>query len=213
VRTTLEALAAALGGCQSLHTNSKDEAIALPTEASALTALRTQQIIAFETGITNVADPMGGSYYIENLTNKIELEVEEYLRRIEEMGGAIKAVESGYIQKEIQDSAYEDHQDIERKAKLVVGVNSFIDEHEEEINVQRIDPALEGRQVTALQEIRASRDQEKVDASLAKLHLAANSSDNLIPLICDAVECYATVGEISNTLKKSFGKFRPMVTI
>jgi methylmalonyl-CoA mutase N-terminal domain/subunit len=202
VRTTLEALAAALGGCQSLHTNSKDEAIALPTEASALTALRTQQIIAFETGITNVADPMGGSYYIENLTNKIELEVEEYLRRIEEMGGAIKAVESGYIQKEIQDSAYEDHQDIERKAKLVVGVNSFIDEHEEEINVQRIDPALEGRQVTALQEIRASRDQEKVDASLAKLHLAANSSDNLIPLICDAVECYATVGEISNTLKK-----------
>ncbi len=213
VRTTLEALAAALGGCQSLHTNSKDEAIALPTEASALTALRTQQIIAFETGITNVADPMGGSYYIENLTNKIELEVEEYLRRIEEMGGAIKAVESGYIQKEIQDSAYEDHQDIERKAKLVVGVNSFIDEQEEEINVQRIDPALEGRQVTALQEIRASRDQEKVDATLAKLHLAANSSDNLIPLICDAVECYATVGEISSTLKKSFGKFRPMVTI
>ncbi|MBP9091098.1 methylmalonyl-CoA mutase [bacterium] len=213
VRTTLEALAAALGGCQSLHTNSKDEAIALPTEASALTALRTQQIIAFETGVTNVADPLGGSYYIEDLTNKIELEVEEYLRRIEEMGGAIKAVESGYIQKEIQDSAYEDHQDIDRKAKLVVGVNSFIDEHEEEINVQRIDPALEGRQVTALQELRASRDQEKVDAALAKLHLAANSSDNLIPLICQAVECYATVGEISGTLKKSFGKFRPMVTI
>ncbi len=213
VRTTLEALAAALGGCQSLHTNSKDEAIALPTEASALTALRTQQIIAFETGVANVVDPVGGSFYIEDLTNKIEAQVEAYLQRIEEMGGAIKAVESGFIQKEIQDSAYEDHQKVERKAKLVVGVNSFIDEHSEEINVQRIDPALEGQQVAALQRIKAERDQEKVAAALSKLHQAAAGSDNLVPLICQAVECYATVGEISGTLKQSFGKFRPMVTI
>jgi methylmalonyl-CoA mutase N-terminal domain/subunit len=213
VRTTLEALAAALGGCQSLHTNSKDEAIALPTEASALTALRTQQIIAFETGVGNVADPLGGSYYIEKLTSEIEAKVEEYLERIEAMGGAIKAVESGYIQKEIQDAAYQDHQDVDSKAKLVVGVNSFIDEHEAEINVQRIDPALEGRQVASLKAIKESRDNEKVAAALTRLNQAAESDENLIPFICEAVECYATVGEISGTLKKSFGKFRPMVTI
>lgn len=213
VRTTLEALAAALGGCQSLHTNSKDEAIALPTEASALTALRTQQIIAFETGVGNVADPLGGSYYIEKLTSDIEARVEEYLERIEAMGGAIKAVESGYIQKEIQDAAYQDHQDVDSKTKLVVGVNSFIDEHEAEINVQRIDPALEGGQVAALKKIKAERDNEKVAAILNRLNQAAEADENLIPVICEAVECYATVGEISGTLKKSFGKFRPMVTI
>ncbi|MCA0313891.1 MAG: methylmalonyl-CoA mutase family protein [Candidatus Melainabacteria bacterium] len=230
VRTTLEALAAALGGCQSLHTNSKDEAIALPTEASALTALRTQQIIAFESGVGSVVDPVGGSYYIESLTSKIEAEVEDYLKRIEEMGGAIKAVESGFIQKEIQDAAYEYHQEVEAGRKQVVGVNCFIDEEEEQIPVQRIAPELETRQVEALKKVRAERDNAKVERLLKELTEAAaielaqdsqpvqgqaplDSRPNLIPLICDAVEAYASVGEISGALKKSFGKFRPMVTI
>jgi methylmalonyl-CoA mutase N-terminal domain/subunit len=230
VRTTLEALAAALGGCQSLHTNSKDEAIALPTEASALTALRTQQIIAFESGVGSVVDPVGGSYYIESLTSKIEAEVEDYLKRIEEMGGAIKAVESGFIQKEIQDAAYEYHQEVEAGRKQVVGVNCFIDEEEEQIPVQRIAPELETRQVEALKKVRAERDNAKVERLLKELTEAAAielaqdsqpvqgqaplaSRPNLIPLICDAVEAYASVGEISGALKKSFGKFRPMVTI
>jgi methylmalonyl-CoA mutase N-terminal domain/subunit len=230
VRTTLEALAAALGGCQSLHTNSKDEAIALPTEASALTALRTQQIIAFESGVGSVVDPVGGSYYIESLTSKIEAEVEDYLKRIEEMGGAIKAVESGFIQKEIQDAAYEYHQEVEAGRKQVVGVNCFIDEEEEQIPVQRIAPELETRQVEALKKVRAERDNAKVERLLKELTEAAaielaqdnqpaqgqaplDSRPNLIPLICEAVEAYASVGEISGALKKSFGKFRPMVTI
>lgn len=230
VRTTLEALAAALGGCQSLHTNSKDEAIALPTEASALTALRTQQIIAFESGVGSVVDPVGGSYYIESLTSKIEAEVEDYLKRIEEMGGAIKAVESGFIQKEIQDAAYEYHQEVEAGRKQVVGVNCFIDEEEEQIPVQRIAPELETRQVEALKKVRAERDNAKVERLLKALTEAAaielaqdnqpaqgqaplDSRPNLIPLICEAVEAYASVGEISGALKKSFGKFRPMVTI
>lgn len=230
VRTTLEALAAALGGCQSLHTNSKDEAIALPTEASALTALRTQQIIAFESGVGSVVDPVGGSYYIESLTSKIEAEVEDYLKRIEEMGGAIKAVESGFIQKEIQDAAYEYHQEVEAGRKQVVGVNCFIDEEEEQIPVQRIAPELETRQVEALKKVRAERDNAKVEGLLKALTEAAAielaqenqpvqgqaavaTRPNLIPLICEAVEAYASVGEISGALKKSFGKFRPMVTI
>jgi methylmalonyl-CoA mutase N-terminal domain/subunit len=213
VRTTIEALAAALGGCQSLHTNSKDEAIALPTEASALTALRTQQIIAFESGIGSVVDPLGGAYFIEDLTTRTEEAVVEYLKRIEEMGGAIKAVESGFIQKEIQDAAYEYHQDVEAKRKLVVGVNSFIDQVEEDINVQRIDPKLEPKQVASLKAIRAERDQQNVDRLLLKLETAAAGSDNLVPIICEAVEAYASVGEITAALKKSFGKFRPLVTI
>jgi len=216
VRTTIEALAAALGGCQSLHTNAKDEAIALPTEASALTALRTQQILAFETGVGSVADPCGGSYYIEDLTKKTEEAVLAYLQRIEELGGAIKAVESGFIQKEIQDSAYQYHQDVESKAKLVVGVNAFIDKQDpdaEPIQVQRIDPELEQKQVQKLQALRARRDNDKVVQCRQTLLAAAKGKDNLIPYICEAVESYATVGEISATLKEAFGKFRPMVTI
>ena len=214
VRTTIEALAAALGGCQSLHTNSKDEAIALPTEASALTALRTQQILAFETGIGSVADPCGGSYFIEDLTDKTEAAVVEYLEKIEKLGGAIKAVESGFIQKEIQDAAYQYHQDVETKRHLIVGVNSFIDDkHGEPITVQRIDPELENLQVKRLQEVRATRDNARVDECLEALLKAAAGTDNLMPHICNAVEAYATVGEISATLKKSFGKFRPLVTL
>jgi methylmalonyl-CoA mutase, N-terminal domain len=213
VRTAIEALAAVLGGAQSLHTNSKDEALALPSEASALTALRTQQIIGFETGVTNIADPVGGSYYIETLTNKIEQEVNEYLTRIHELGGAIAAVEAGYIQKEIQEAAYQYHCDVENNSSIVVGVNKFIDREEQSIPVQRVDPAIETAQCKRLADLRARRDNAAVEKSLDELHTAAVGKENLIPYISRAVENYATVGEISNALRKAFGKFRPLVTI
>ncbi|MBY0547168.1 MAG: methylmalonyl-CoA mutase [Candidatus Obscuribacterales bacterium] len=213
VRTALEALSAVLGGCQSLHTNSKDEALALPTPASALTALRTQQIIAYETGVTNVVDPLGGSYFIEELTNKIEREVEAYLRRIEEMGGATVAIESGFIQKEIQDSAYQDHVDIESGSRVVVGVNQFVDKEEEDIPLLRVDPKIEIRQKEKLARIKQSRDNVLVKQRLAELEEAARGTDNLIPYIIRAVECYASVGEISAAMKKAYGVFRPPITI
>jgi methylmalonyl-CoA mutase N-terminal domain/subunit len=225
VRTTIEAMAAVLGGAQSLHTNSKDEALSLPTEASALTALRTQQIIAFETGLTSVVDPFAGSYYVEELTSKLEREVIEYLDKIEKMGGAMRAVESGFIQKEIQDSAYEFHKDVESGLRTVVGVNKFIDEKSEQDKLHKVDPKLEEEQKKSLAEIKAKRDNKRVEDTLAKLSVAARTSDapgtdeknqnanNLLPFICEAVEAYATVGEISNTLRKAFGKYRPTPTL
>ena len=213
VRTALEALAAVLGGTQSLHTNSKDEAISLPSEASALLALRTQQIIAYETGVTNVVDPFGGSYYLESLTDQIETEVLEYIEQIEKLGGAIKAVESGFIQKEIQNSAYEFHLDVESKDRVVVGVNDFIDEEEESIPVHRVDPKLEEEQTEFLKKVKEERDQESVESALRALKEAADGTENLLPHIEKAVESLATVGEISKTLKNSFGKFRPSVTV
>jgi methylmalonyl-CoA mutase N-terminal domain/subunit len=213
VRTTIEAMAAVLGGAQSLHTNSKDEALSLPSEASALTALRTQQIIAGETGIGDVVDPFGGSYFVESLTDKIELEACEYLQKIEELGGAIKAVENGYIQKEIQDAAYQYHQAVESKERIVVGVNKFIDDAGEKMDVLRVDPQLEVQQKAELKELKARRDQAAVDTALSELLKASNSTENMMPYICRAVEVYATVGEISHTLRKSFGKFRPIATL
>lgn len=213
VRTTVEALAAALGGCQSLHTNSKDEALSLPSEAAALTALRTQQIIGFETGVKNAVDPMAGSYYVEDLTNRIEVAVEEYLKKIEDMGGAIKAVEAGYIQKEIQDAAYRFHQEVETDSRVIVGINRFIDESPEPIPIMRVDPEIENTQRQRLAALRAKRDGGRVDAVLAELAETAAGKDNLVPAIARAVEAYATVGEMSNTLRAAFGKFRPLVTI
>lgn len=213
VRTAIEALAAVLGGTQSLHTNSKDEALSLPSEAAALTALRTQQIIAYETGVTSVVDPLGGSYYVESLTNKIEQDVYEYLDRIRELGGAIAAVESGFIQKEIQNSAYEYHKDVESKRNIVVGINDFIDKEEEPINLLRVDPKLEEDQKAALKAVKERRNQKAVDEKLDRLLSASKHEENLMPYICEAVEAYATVGEISKTLKQAFGKFRPIVTV
>ncbi len=213
VRTAIEALSAVLGGCQSLHTNSKDEALSLPTPASALLALRTQQIIAFETGVTNVVDPCGGSYYIENLTDSIEKEVHVYLDKIEKMGGATAAIESGYIQKEIQESAYRYHKDVESKDHIVVGVNDFIDTAKEDIPIQRVDPRIEKEQKERLAAIKSTRDNEKCSAALQKLENAEHGTENLMPYIIDAVNAYATVGEISATLKKCFGKFRPPITL
>jgi methylmalonyl-CoA mutase N-terminal domain/subunit len=213
VRTAIEALAAVLGGAQSLHTNSKDEALALPTPASALTALRTQQIIAYETGVANVVDPCAGAFYIEDMTKRIEDEVYEYLDRIDKMGGAIQAIESGFIQKEIQDSAYQYHQAVESKDRVVVGVNEYEDTSHEAIALQRVDSSIEVRQVERLAKLKSTRDNERVQASLKKLEDAARGKENLIPLMAGAVESYATVGEISNTLRHAFGKFRPPVTL
>jgi len=213
VRTTIEALAAALGGCQSLHTNSKDEAISLPSEAAALTALRTQQIIAFESGVTNVVDPFGGSYYIESLTDRTEAQVLEYLDRIEKLGGAIAAVEAGFIQKEIQDAAYRFHQEVESGHRVVVGVNQFVEEDAEPASAQRVDPAIETAQKERLIKLKASRNQTRVDEALAALSEAASLDGNLMPHIASAVEAYATVGEISNCLRRAFGKYRPVVTV
>ena len=213
VRTTIEALSAALGGAQSLHTNSKDEALALPTPASALTALRTQQIIGFETGIPNVVDPCGGSYFIEDLTSKIEADVIKYLEKIDGMGGAIAAIEQGYIQKEIQESAYHYHQEVENDTRVIVGVNQFIDSGTAPMDIQRVDPSIELRQVERLAALREERDNDKVADRLKILEDAARGQENLIPLISDAVLEYATVGEISDTLRHAFGKFRPPKTL
>ena len=213
VRTAIEALAAVLGGAQSLHTNSKDEALALPTPASALTALRTQQIIACETGVANVVDPCAGAFFIEDMTKRIEDDVYEYLERIDKMGGAIQAIESGFIQKEIQESAYQYHQAVETKDRIVVGVNEYEDNTHEAIALQRVDSSIELRQVERLSKLKSTRDNERVAAALKKLEIAASANDNLIPLIAEAVQDYATVGEISNTLRHSFGKFRPPVTL
>jgi len=208
VRTTLQALAAVMGGTQSLHTNGRDEALGLPTEESARLALRTQQIIAHESGITKVADPLGGSVYIEELTNKIERGVRDYLERIDGLGGTLAAIEKGWIQAEIQNAAYEFQQQVELGEKIVVGVNRFQQDGEESLAALRIDPAIELQQVERLREVRASRNNSQVEARLGALEDAARSSDNLLPKIMASCEAFATVGEISDCLRKVFGEYR-----
>jgi methylmalonyl-CoA mutase N-terminal domain/subunit len=208
VRTALEAFSAVLGGTQSLHTNSRDEALGLPTEESAQLALRTQQIIAYETGIANVVDPVGGSYYIEELTDRIETEAMDYIRRIDEMGGTLHAIESGFIQGEIQNSAFEFQKEIENGQRIIVGVNRFRMEEQGSAPVFRIDPANERSQIESLCKLRAGRDAAKWQQSLAALEAAARSSENLMPRILAAVGAYATVGEISDTLRRVFGEYR-----
>jgi methylmalonyl-CoA mutase, N-terminal domain len=206
VRTTLEALSAVLGGTQSLHTNSRDEALSLPTEESAQLALRTQQVIAFESGVTDVPDPLGGSYYIEELTDRIEREACEYLDRIDAMGGTLRAIESGYIQGEIQNAAYAFQRDVESGKRLIVGVNKFQTEGAS-VPTFQLDPALEKMQVDRLREVRASRSQAAVGEALARIKESAQGSANLMPLILKAAEDYATVGEISAALKEVFGEY------
>ena len=208
VRTAIEALAAVLGGTQSLHTNSRDEAVGLPTEESARLALRTQQIIAHETGVTNVSDPLGGSYYIEELTDQIERSAIDYIRRIDEMGGALQAIETGFLQAEIQNSAYRHQREVERGERVIVGVNRFRQETGEQSPVFRIDPDIERAQVTAVRELRSRRDAAACEHSLRALKAAAEGSENLMPLILTAAGAYATVGEISNTLRGVFGEHR-----
>jgi methylmalonyl-CoA mutase N-terminal domain/subunit len=213
VRTALQALAAVLGGTQSLHTNSYDEALALPTEQAARIALRTQQIVAYESGVPQTVDPLAGSYYIEALTNEIETRASDYLRKIEALGGMIKALERGYVQQEIQNAAYEYQQQVDREEAVVVGVNRFAVEEEKPIPIQRIDEALERKQVERLRALRARRDHDAWQASLQQIEAAARSGENLMPRILAAVEANATVGEISDTMRKVFGEYKEAVII
>jgi methylmalonyl-CoA mutase N-terminal domain/subunit len=207
VRVSMQALAAVLGGAQSLHTNAKDEALGLPTEEAARLALRTQQIIAHETGVTNTADPVGGSYYIERLTDEIERGAEEYIARIDAMGGTLVAIEKGFIQNEIQDAAYAHQQSVERGDAVVIGVNRFQQDEQEPPATFRLDPELEKQQIARLRDLRASRDAGIVDAGLSALENAARSNDNLMPHILACAEAYATVGEISDRLRTVFGEY------
>jgi methylmalonyl-CoA mutase N-terminal domain/subunit len=213
VRVAIQALAAVLGGCQSLHTNSMDEALALPTEESALIALRTQQIIANETGVTNTIDPVAGSYAIEALTNEVEARAEEYLSRIDAMGGMIKAIEAGFVQTEIQRAAYDFQRSVETKDQIVVGVNDFVAHQEHHIPTLRIDPAIELTQVERLKTLRAKRDNAKTTAALRELERRAKTSENLLPAILTAVEAYATVGEISDAMRHVYGEYQESVVI
>jgi methylmalonyl-CoA mutase, N-terminal domain len=213
VRVAIQALAAVLGGCQSLHTNSMDEALALPTEESALIALRTQQIIANETGVANAIDPVAGSYAIEALTNQIEARAQEYLAKIDAMGGMIKAIESGFVQSEIQRAAYDFQRAVETKEQIVVGMNDFVASEERSIPTLRIDSEIERDQVQRLEALRAKRNSAKTKATLAELERRARTRENLLPAILAAVEAYATVGEISDTLRRVYGEYEESVVI
>ncbi|HET6852885.1 MAG TPA: methylmalonyl-CoA mutase family protein [Pyrinomonadaceae bacterium] len=213
VRTTIQALAAVLGGTQSLHTNSMDEALALPTESAARVALRTQQVIAYESGVAETADPLAGSYAIEHLTDEIEEGALEYLKKIEAMGGMLRAIEVGYVQREIQESAYQYQRAIETQEQVVVGMNRFQLEAEAPVNVLRIDPALEQAQIERVRALRERRDANAAMAALNKLEQAAGTTENLLPHILECVEAYATVGEISNTLRRVWGEYRETSTV
>ncbi len=212
VRVTTEALAAVLGGCQSLHTNSRDEALALPTEESVKVALRTQQVIANETGVTKTVDPMAGSYYIEYLTSKMEEEVNMYIKKIDKMGGAMVAVEKGFFQEEIRKNAYQLKKEIDENKRIIVGVNKYQDAHDIEPKINRIDPAIENRQVAKLRDLKNNRDKSKVDQALSQLQKAAEKEENLMPHIINAVKSYGTLGEISSTLRTIFGKYEPKLS-
>jgi len=213
VRTAIQAMAAVLGGTQSLHTNSFDEALALPTEASARIALRTQQVIAFESGAPQTVDPLAGSYYVESLTSEIEKRAFDYLDKIEAMGGMLKAIERGYVQQEIQNAAYEYQTAVDRQEAVVVGVNRFHIEQEHAVPIQRIDPALEPKQVERLQAVRAKRNAATWQAAIRAVEDTARSGENLMPRILAAVEANATVGEISDAMRKVYGEYKEAVVI
>ncbi|MGI6127444.1 MAG: acyl-CoA mutase large subunit family protein [Planifilum sp.] len=210
VRVALQALAAVLGGTQSLHTNARDEALALPTEESARIALRTQQIIAYESGVADTVDPLGGSFYVESLTDAIEEEAMKYIEKIDELGGAVAAVEQGFMQREIHRAALDTQRRIESGEEIVVGVNRFRMEEEPEPQLLRVDPALARRQIERLEDLRRRRDAGKVEERLAALKRAAEGTDNLMPYILDAVRAYATVGEICHALREVFGEYQPV---
>jgi methylmalonyl-CoA mutase N-terminal domain/subunit len=210
VRVTMQALAAVLGGTQSLHTNSMDEALALPTEKAATIALRTQQILAHESGTANTIDPFAGSYFLETLTNDIEEGVVKYIDRIDKMGGVLRAIETGFIQREIHDSAYRYQREIETDERVVVGVNRFsVPEEERTIEYLRVDPAVEKAQQKKLEQFRKSRNSRAVETALAHLQESAEGTENLFPNILEAVEAQATLGEISDALRLVFGEYKP----
>ncbi|MCL6453236.1 MAG: methylmalonyl-CoA mutase family protein [Alicyclobacillus sp.] len=209
VRVTVQAMAAVLGGTQSLHTNSRDEALALPTEASARLALRTQQILAYESGLTDTIDPLAGSYYVEHLTDEVEARAWQYIDHIDQMGGAVTAIEQGYMQQEIHQAAYDTQVAIERGEQVVVGVNKFQMEEQERPEILRVDPALGRKQAERLAKLRAERPAEAHAAALTALRQAAEGTANLMPYLVDAVRKYATIGEICNVLRDVFGEYHP----
>jgi methylmalonyl-CoA mutase N-terminal domain/subunit len=210
-RTTVQALSAVLGGTQSLHTNAFDEALALPTERSARTALRTQQILASEGGLTETADPLAGSYYVESLTDAVEEEAWEYIRRIDEMGGSVKAIEERYMQAEIEDSAFRYQREIEKGERIIVGVNRYdSDQEDPDMELHTVDESIRERQSERLADLKESRDTATVRKSLAKLKAAASSRDNLLYPMKEALAELATLGEVSDTLREVFGEYRPV---
>jgi methylmalonyl-CoA mutase N-terminal domain/subunit len=213
VRVAFQALAAVMGGTQSLHTNSMDEALSLPTEEAVSIALRTQQLIGYETGVCDTVDPMAGSYVIEDLTNRIEQGAEDYIQRIDDLGGAVSAVENGFIQREIQESAYQYQKAVESGDRIVVGVNKFQTEETLPKDLLRVDPAVRERQVAKLEKLRADRDQAQVDQALAALTDAAKGDGNVMHPIIDAVKAYSTLGEICDALRSVFGEYEAPVTI
>jgi methylmalonyl-CoA mutase N-terminal domain/subunit len=206
-RTAVEALAAVLGGTQSLHTNAMDEVLALPTDRAAMIALRTQQMLGYETGVANTVDPLGGSYFIENLTRVMEVEAESYFKKIDELGGVIPAIEQGFFQREIADASFRYQQELEQKRRVMVGVNEFAVEEEPQLEILRIDPKLEREQAERVAEVRRKRDQARWSKALKELREAASGTDNLMPYILDAVRAYATEGEIMGTLTDVFGTY------
>jgi methylmalonyl-CoA mutase N-terminal domain/subunit len=209
VRVTLQALAAVLGGAQSLHTNSRDEALALPSESSALLALRTQQVIAYESGVTDTVDPLGGSYYVETLCGELERRTLDYLQKIDDLGGAVSAIERGYQQREIQNSAFIYQREIELKQRTIVGVNDFKSGSEPPGDILKVNPAIEEKQIARLSKIRAERNQEAARQALAKVEARARGDGNLMPVIIDAVRNWATLGEIADTMRTVFGEYHP----
>ncbi|MEL7563528.1 MAG: methylmalonyl-CoA mutase family protein [Dehalobacterium sp.] len=213
MRVAFQALSAVLGGTQSLHTNSKDEALALPTEDSVLIALRTQQVIGYEIGVSDTVDPLGGSYFVETLTDEIESKVWKYINKIDDLGGAVKAIELGYMQKEIQESAYRYQLAVESGDQIVVGVNKFQMKEDKPKDLMRIDPAVEKYQVTKTQKVRTERDHALVEKCLSELKAAAQTDANVMPEILEAVKAYATLGEICGVLREVFGEYQAVATI
>jgi methylmalonyl-CoA mutase N-terminal domain/subunit len=212
-RVTLQALAAVLGGTQSLHTNSMDEAMALPSEEAVRVALRTQQILAFESGVADTVDPLAGSYYIENLTRNIERQVMEYLKKIDSLGGMLKAIEQGYIQREIQSSSYHYQLEVEKKEQIVVGVNEFQEDEEVRINLHALNKHSEEEQKKKLQEIKETRSSGQVAKCLSQVRHAAKTKDNLLPPILEAVKSYATLQEISDEMRAVFGQYKEHIIL
>ncbi|MDY6881218.1 MAG: methylmalonyl-CoA mutase family protein [Thermodesulfobacteriota bacterium] len=213
VRVAFQALSAVLGGTQSLHTNSMDEALCLPSEDAVQVALRTQQMIAYESGVTDTVDPMAGSFYVESLTKEIHDLAEEYIEKIDQMGGAVAAIEKGFIQREIQDSAYKYQREIEKDEKVVVGLNRFQIEEEKPTGLLRVDPSVRESQIEKLGQLKSERDNEQVEKSLAALRQVAEGNSNLIPPILDAVKAYATLGEICDVLRGVFGEYQQVNTL
>jgi methylmalonyl-CoA mutase N-terminal domain/subunit len=213
IRVTIQALSAVLGGTQSLHTNSFDEALALPSEEAVRIALRTQQIIAHESGAANTIDPLAGSYYVENLTNEMEKRTMEYFQRLDDMGGATVAIEKGFFQKEIADSAYKCQREIDERKRILVGVNDYITEEKYPTKVLRVDPKVEEEQVARLHKLKRERDNRKVKQVLEKLHYATEKDENLMPTIIEAVKAYATIGEICDVLRKVYGEYEELIVI